>query len=113
MAIHVDRRVDLGHDRVGLRGKAAAPHLIAHGPPGCIWTMTTSPDVMQNRPRRRLILGTALALVVLAGLAAVYGIDALGRNPAGGACQAATVTAQRMAPLSHGEVAAVAVSGSP
>ena len=75
--------------------------------------MTTSPDVTQNRPRRRLILGTALALVVLAGLAAVYGIDALGRNPAGGACQAATATAQRMAPLSHGEVAAVAVSGSP
>jgi len=49
----------------------------------------------------------------LAGLAAVYGIDALGRNPDGGACQAAAATAQRMAPLSHGEVAAVAVSANP
>jgi|SRR5262245_37186240 len=77
--------------------------------------MTASNDnAAPSRPRRRLVLVAAIALGgVLAGLAGVYGIDGLKRNPTEAACRAASETVQRMAPLARGEVAAVAVAAEP
>jgi thiol-disulfide isomerase/thioredoxin len=61
--------------------------------------------------RRRLIAATAWALGgTLAVLAGVYGIAHHTRNPAAAACAPAVQTAARIAPLVHGEVAALAVA---
>jgi thiol-disulfide isomerase/thioredoxin len=62
--------------------------------------------------RRRLISATAAA-VILAVLAGVYGIAHLRSNPAADACAGAVATAGRLAPLAHGEVAALAVAQAP
>ena len=71
-------------------------------------------DIAENRSTRRLAIIAVVALVsVLTGLAGIYGIDALARNPADAACRPALATVQRMAPLSRGEVAAVAVATTP
>ncbi len=59
--------------------------------------------------RRRLMVVTAASIAVL-GLAAVYGIAGLRRNGGDPACGPAMATAQRIAPLAHGEVAAVSVT---
>ncbi|HTP93623.1 MAG TPA: TlpA disulfide reductase family protein [Xanthobacteraceae bacterium] len=50
------------------------------------------------------------ALAVLAG---VYGMDRLRGNPADAGCRPAVETAARIAPLVHGEVAALSVSRTP
>lgn len=64
------------------------------------------------RRRRRLIAGTAVAL--LAGLAGVYGIGGFQRNVGTDAgCQAAVDIARRIAPLARGEVAALTVAEKP
>ncbi len=64
--------------------------------------------------RRRWIARGAIGLCgALAILAAVYGIGRLRSNPAEAACRAAVQTAQRIAPLVHGEVAALAVARRP
>ena len=61
--------------------------------------------------RRRLIAATAWALCgTLAVLAGVYGIGRLRSNPADAACQPAVQTAARLAPLVHGEVAALSLA---
>jgi thiol-disulfide isomerase/thioredoxin len=62
--------------------------------------------------RRRVIAVLALcgALVVPAG---VYGIAHWRGNPADAACNGAVETAARIAPLAHGEVAALAVAQTP
>src|ERR1700756_5189452 len=61
--------------------------------------------------RRRLIAATAWALCgTLAVLAGVYGIGRLRGNPADAACQPAVQTAARLAPLAHGEVAALSLA---
>jgi thiol-disulfide isomerase/thioredoxin len=52
----------------------------------------------------------AVAAIVLIGLAAVYGIAGFGGNAGDAACGPALTTAKRMAPLAHGEVAAVNVA---
>ena len=72
-------------------------------------TAQTEPT-RKPRLRRFIIAAAATVFVVttLAGLAAVYGIGGTGRND--GACHAAVETAKRMAPLAHGEVAAVTVA---
>jgi thiol-disulfide isomerase/thioredoxin len=61
--------------------------------------------------RRRLIAATAWALggtlIVLAG---VYGIGRLRGNAGDAACRPAVQTAARLAPLVHGEVAALSVA---
>jgi len=77
--------------------------------------MTGSSDhVTQDRPRRPLGPMFAVALVgAFAGLAAIYGIDALARNPVDEACRAATGKVQRMAPLARGEVAAMSIADPP
>ena len=50
---------------------------------------------------------------VVAGLAAVYGIGAMQRNPADPACRASAELTRRLAPLVRGEVAAVSIATSP
>ena len=62
--------------------------------------------------RRRKLAMLALAAVV-AVVAGIYGIGRLRSNPADAACHAAVETAARIAPLVHGEVAALAVAGTP
>jgi thiol-disulfide isomerase/thioredoxin len=56
------------------------------------------------------MIGTAALAGLLVGLAAVYGITGFGRNAGDPACRPALATARRMAPLAHGEVAAVRVA---
>src|ERR1700732_5212328 len=61
--------------------------------------------------RHRLVAATAWALCgTLAVLAGVYGIDRLRSNPAEPACRRAVEIAERIAPLVHGEVAALTVA---
>src|SRR5688572_17611873 len=64
--------------------------------------------------RHRLIVGTAVVVALLAGLAGVYGIGGLQRNRGTDAgCQAAVDIARRIAPLARGEVAALTVAQEP
>jgi len=80
--------------------------------------MTEPPGKSPNGPslrkigRLRLVSAAAAAgiLVVLAG---VYGIEHRRSNPADAACQAAVNTAKKLAPLIHGEVAALAPASTP
>jgi thiol-disulfide isomerase/thioredoxin len=71
---------------------------------------------MNNEPsssgRRRKLAMLALAAVV-AVVAGIYGIGRLRSNPADAACRQAVKTAARIAPLAHGEVAALAVASTP
>lgn len=62
---------------------------------------------------RRRLISVAAAAVILAVLAGVYGIARLRSNPAADACAAAVAAAGRLAPLAHGEVAALAVAQAP
>ncbi len=62
--------------------------------------------------RRRMLAMLALAAVV-AVVAGIYGIGRLRSNPADAACRGAVETAARIAPLAHGEVAALAVAHTP
>jgi len=71
-----------------------------------------SVPLLQKIGRLRLLSGVA-AVVILAVLAGVYGIAHLRSNPADAACQAAVNAARRIAPLAHGEVAALAVVQTP
>jgi thiol-disulfide isomerase/thioredoxin len=50
---------------------------------------------------------------VVAGLAAVYGIGAMQRNPADPACRSSTELTRRLEPLARGEVAAIRIATSP
>jgi thiol-disulfide isomerase/thioredoxin len=66
----------------------------------------------QNVNRLRL-LAVAATVLMAAVLAGVYGIGQLRSNPAAAACRSAVKTAARIAPLAHGEVAALAVAQTP
>ena len=50
---------------------------------------------------------------VAVGLAAVYGIGAMQRNPADAACRPAAELAARLEPLARGEVAALGIASEP
>ncbi len=74
--------------------------------------MTELPAEPYYKVRRRKV--TALALCgAVAVLAGVYGIGRLRSNPAAAACRSAVETAVRIAPLAHGEVAALTVAQTP
>lgn len=62
---------------------------------------------------RLRLVSAAAAVAILVVLAGVYGIARLRSNPADAACQAAVNTAKRIAPLVHGEVAALSVAQTP
>ena len=72
--------------------------------------MTAGTDTTPAAPKRRKLTLIAAAAIAVLGLAAVYGIAGLRRNGADAACAPALATAQRIAPLAHGEVAAVNVA---
>ena len=63
--------------------------------------------------RRYRALPIAAAIAILAVLAGVYGMERLRSNPAAAACAQAVKAAGRIAPLVHGEVAALAVAHTP
>lgn len=76
--------------------------------------MTTEPENRAGGVSRRVTLIAIAALAAGVGLAAVYGMDRWRGNPAENAsCTGARATAQRIAPLARGEVAAVAVAKDP
>jgi thiol-disulfide isomerase/thioredoxin len=58
-------------------------------------------------------LSLVAAIVILAVLAGVYGIEHLRSNPGASACAPAVKTAGRIAPLARGEVAALTVARTP
>jgi thiol-disulfide isomerase/thioredoxin len=60
-----------------------------------------------------MLLGAAVAAGGLLGLAGVYGIGGFLRNAGDAACRPAVELARRIAPLAHGEVAAVALAAQP
>jgi thiol-disulfide isomerase/thioredoxin len=62
---------------------------------------------------RRRRFGAATGALILAVVAGIYGIAHLRSNPADSACHAAVETAARIAPLVHGEVAALATAQTP
>jgi thiol-disulfide isomerase/thioredoxin len=67
---------------------------------------------LQKIGRLRLYSGVA-AVGILLVLAGVYGIARLRSNPGDAVCQGAVNTAKRIAPLIHGEVAALAAAQTP
>jgi thiol-disulfide isomerase/thioredoxin len=72
--------------------------------------MTVTTDTTGAAPRRRKTIVIAAAAIAVLGVAAVYGIAALGGNGGDAACAGALATAKRIAPLARGEVAAVNVA---
>jgi thiol-disulfide isomerase/thioredoxin len=75
----------------------------------------SSQDTPRGQPKKRIalmVMGGVAGIAV--GLAGVYGIGRLAGNAgADPACKASVETAQRIAPLARGEVAAVAVASAP
>jgi len=68
-------------------------------------TVESKPAPAARKVRKPLVAVAAIA--ALGALAAVYGVLGLWRNPGDAACRPATDLAHRIAPLAHGEVAAV------
>jgi thiol-disulfide isomerase/thioredoxin len=66
-----------------------------------------------NKIGRLRLVSVAAAIGILVVLAGIYGIGRLRSNPADAACQPAVNAASRIAPLVHGEVAALAVVQTP
>jgi thiol-disulfide isomerase/thioredoxin len=83
--------------------------------------MTAGPELMTDGPNHTPILQTrryrVIAMAAVAGLAVgiagIYGIAGFGRNATAADCRSALATAQRLAPLARGEVAAVVVADDP
>jgi thiol-disulfide isomerase/thioredoxin len=69
-------------------------------------------DQPKPYPRLAIIAFCGIAGVLL-GLAAVYGIGAMQRNPSDPSCRPAAELARRLAPLARGEVAAVGIASDP
>jgi len=73
--------------------------------------MTIQPDSPKSPTHRRLVLvGIAGLAGLLVGLGAIYAVTTLGRHSGDPTCRPALATARRLAPLVHGEVAAVTVA---
>jgi thiol-disulfide isomerase/thioredoxin len=62
---------------------------------------------------RRRLLSVVAAIGLLAVLAGVYGMEHLRSNPAAAACAPAVKMAGEIAPLAHGEVAALTMAHTP
>jgi thiol-disulfide isomerase/thioredoxin len=59
--------------------------------------------------RLPIVIGTVLVGAVV-GFAGIYGLGGLGRSPGDAACAATVDLARKIAPLAHGEVAAVTMA---
>jgi thiol-disulfide isomerase/thioredoxin len=66
-----------------------------------------------DKTRRRAAIAVAALAGALAVLAGIYGIGRLRGNPGETACRPAVELARRIAPLAHGEIAALAVAQKP
>jgi thiol-disulfide isomerase/thioredoxin len=75
--------------------------------------MTQLPTRPHDKAGRRRVVSIAVLCATLAVLAGVYGIARHRSNPADAACAPAVHTASQIAPLVHGEVAALAVAQTP
>ena len=77
--------------------------------------MTQLPAEPYYKVRRRQLIARGIVGLIgtLAVLAGVYGIDRLRSNPADATCQPAVNEAARLAPLVHGEVAALTMAQKP
>ena len=76
--------------------------------------MTIDPANSTKRGPVRRFGWLAAGVIAVAGLAAVYGMAGLARNPAGpAACESARALTPKLKPLARGEVAAVAVASEP
>ena len=77
--------------------------------------MTAPHDAAKRYAQRRIaVVGAGGLAGVALGLAAVYGINAtLGNRGTDAGCRPAVETAARVAPLAHGEIAALAVASKP
>jgi thiol-disulfide isomerase/thioredoxin len=75
--------------------------------------MTGSPAEPHTKGRRHRGIAVLVLCGTLAVLAGVYGIGHLRGNPDNAACQPAVQAAARLAPLAHGEIAALSVATSP
>ena len=83
-----------------------------------IWDRMTN-NMPNQKPAQSAIsrIPLTIAAVVIGGaigFAALHGVGSLRQGPSGDpACRAAVATAQRIAPLAHGEVAALAMATAP
>jgi len=75
--------------------------------------MTDRPAPTRTAKRRFAMIACGGIAGVAVGLAAVYGIGAMQRNPADAACRPAAELAKRLVPLARGEVAAVGIAADP
>jgi thiol-disulfide isomerase/thioredoxin len=75
--------------------------------------MTDQPAAPRHALRRYRAFSIAAAAAILAVLAGVYGMEHLRSNGAAVDCAGAVKIADRIAPLAHGEVAALAVARAP
>jgi thiol-disulfide isomerase/thioredoxin len=73
----------------------------------------SSSNLALRKIGRLRLVSAAAAVGILIVLAGVYGIAHLRSNPADAACQGAVNTAKRLAPLVHGEVAALSLAQTP
>ncbi len=77
----------------------------------------TTPSATDQAPRhvhrRRTLITAAVLVGILAGLAGVYVITTMTRNPDAAACSATTAAVKRITPLAHGEVAALTPAAAP
>jgi thiol-disulfide isomerase/thioredoxin len=75
------------------------------------------PELPSPRPAATRRIPIAIAAVVIGaaiGFAGIYGIGGLGRNATGdAACRGAVDLARKIAPLAHGEVAALSMATTP
>lgn len=75
--------------------------------------MTAPPQKPPRPSRRALVIGGAGVLAAVAVAGAVYGFRGFARNPEDAACRQAADLARRLAPLAHGEFAALVVADPP
>jgi thiol-disulfide isomerase/thioredoxin len=76
--------------------------------------MPENPSPVPTPSRRIPLVIGAVVVGAVIGFAGIYGMGGLKRTTAGDpACRAAVATAQRIAPLAHGEVAALTMATAP
>jgi thiol-disulfide isomerase/thioredoxin len=75
--------------------------------------MTDQVDPKRAAKRRLAVILIGGVCGVVIGLAAVYGISAMQRNPVDAACKPAAQLAKKLSPFARGEVAAVGIATEP